>query len=91
MHTYNNIYTIVYTILYYKHTIELTSIKQYYLTIYLGVYVVGLFVDPVEQKLYFTDYERKTLEVANVDGSERKTLATSSAHMKGVTLDHNKG
>jgi len=61
------------------------------MSIYLGIFVLGLFVDPVEQKLYFTDYERKTLKVASVDGSDRKTLVTSSGNMKGVVLDHTKG
>ena len=61
------------------------------MAIYLGDGILGLVVDPVEQKLYFTDYGRKTLEVANVDGSDRKTLATSSGNMKGAALDHNKG
>ena len=61
------------------------------MAIYLGDGILGLVVDPVEQKLYFTDYGRKTLEVANVDGSDRKTLATSSGNMKGAALDQNKG
>ena len=54
--------------------------------------VEGLAVDELGRKLYWTDAGRKSLEVAELDGSYRKVLVwTSMDKPRGLVLSHNKG
>ena len=54
--------------------------------------VEGLAVDEVGRKLYWTDAGRKSLEVAELDGTFRKVLVwTGLDKPRGLVLNYNKG
>ena len=52
-----------------------------------GNWVLGLVIDPVQNKLYFTDYDKGTVEVVNTHGTERKILIRNVDHVKGLTIN----
>ncbi|KAI0222558.1 hypothetical protein LSAT2_026186, partial [Lamellibrachia satsuma] len=47
----------------------------------------GLAIDPVERKLYFSNYEDRNIEVVGVDGSGRKTITNCTGNPLGLTIN----
>ena len=52
-----------------------------------GDWVLGLIIDAVQNKLYFTDLNKGTVEVVNTDGTERKILIRNIVHVTGLTIN----
>ena len=56
------------------------------------IYSLGLAVDSLGRNIYFTDKTRKTVEVAKLDGSNRKVLIQSNTHEPiGLAIDPSRG
>ena len=54
--------------------------------------IYGLAVEWGSKKIYFTDFIRETVEVANLDGTSRKTLITENLHSpRGIAVDPKSG
>ena len=47
----------------------------------------GLTLDWMEQKLYWVDDVKNTVEVVNTDGTDRRVLKSGLAHPQDVTVD----
>ena len=47
----------------------------------------GLAIDPVEDKLYFSNYFGKKIEVVRVDGSGRTIFINCTTKPRGLTMD----
>ena len=50
-------------------------------------YVVGLGVNPEEDKLYISDYESKKIVVTSLDGSGGRTLINCTTYPLNLVLD----
>lgn len=58
------------------------------LYVYPSMYVAGLAVDWVNDKLYWTDIETGLIEVSELDGSHRKLLfSTNLEKPRAIALD----
>ena len=51
----------------------------------------GIAVISEESKVFFTRYERKTVDVVDVDGSGRKTIYAGVEHLLGLAIDSKQG
>ncbi len=56
---------------------------------FAGATIVGLVVDPVANKLYFSLYYQDKIDVINVDGTGRKTLINTIGNPKRMDIDVN--
>ena len=57
--------------------------------VYAGYTIYGLAVDPKEEKLYIADYATHKIVVTNLDGSEDKTLKTSTGGPLSLVVNFN--
>ena len=63
-------------------------ILSYFLLICSGCQMLyGLAVDPVENKLYFSDHYNSKIEVVGVDGRGRKTFVNCTLRPTELTVD----
>ena len=54
--------------------------------------VLGLAVDPGQNKLYFTNFDKQKLEVSNLDGTERADVVSAiGGFPNGIAIDLEQG
>ena len=74
---------------YYRAALQLSIYTQniVYNFIFPGRWVLSLVIDVVQNKLYFPDGVNKNIQVANSDGTERKTLISDISDLKGICVN----
>ena len=48
---------------------------------------MGLAIDWVSDRIYWTDSELKRIEVANIDGTKRAVLFSQLEHLRDIVVD----
>jgi len=50
-----------------------------------------LAVDPIKEKIYFTDFTGETAGMVNTDGSGRQALFNETGRLRGIAVDYKAG